>query len=267
MNGAGNSFVIVEISNPEDVNLPDIAITLCGENRCDGLMAIKKSSNEDADFDMLFYNSDGTQGEMCGNGARCIARYGFEHGYSSNGSNIRFMATAGLIIAKRINENYYEVRLNDPSILIPRMKAKTVMGDMECSYTELGNPGIPHAVVVSDISIFDDLYALRERGRALRKSESFHKGANVTFAALTDTDTVRAITFERGVEDFTLACGTGCGATSICLAALGLIKDGMLNIEMPGGHLETHFDCENGEYSNILLTGPTAYGIMDVKIL
>lgn len=267
MNGAGNSFVIVEISSPEDVSLPDVAISLCHENKCDGLMAVLKSSNDEADFDMLFYNSDGTKGEMCGNGARCIARYGFEHGYSNDPQNIRFMATAGLIIAKRIDEENYEVRLNDPSILIPKMTAKTVLGDMECSYTELGNPGIPHAIVVVDISAFDDLYALRDRGRALRNSESFHKGANVTFASLIGEDTVRAITFERGVEDFTLACGTGCGATSIALASLGLVNNGMLNIEMPGGHLQTHFDKVGDTYSNILLTGPTAYGLMDIKIL
>ena len=105
---------------------------------------------------------------------------------------------------------------------------------------------------------FDDLNALRKRGRRLRHSPAFPKGANVSFVCLTGESQVRAITFERGVEDFTLACGTGCGAITVSLTLLGRVPEAPLEIHMPGGILQVSLRREGDRVRDLLLTGPTA---------
>ena len=123
---------------------------------------------------------------------------------------------------------------------------------------ELGDPGLPHAVVEVSPESFDDLEALRQRGRRLRRSTAFPKGANVSFVCLTGESQVRAVTFERGVEDFTLACGTGCGATAASLILRGRIPGESVTIQMPGGELSVRLTREGNTVHDIFLTGPTA---------
>lgn len=258
MHGAGNSFLITENLREEwkGEDLSDLALRICSPRSgpgADGMIVILPGS-EDADFTMLFYNSDGSLGEMCGNGARCVARYGVEHGLSPDPEHIRFRATAGLIQARRISREQYQVRLPDPSVLDLRREAEGTV----CSYVELGKPGLPHAVVEVEPEAFRDLDALRQRGRTLRHSAAFPKGANVTFAFPMGENSVRAITFERGVEDFTLACGTGCGATAASLCLLGRIPGDRVEIQMPGGHLSVTLRREGDTARDLLLTGPTA---------
>lgn len=262
MHGAGNSFVITERPDDSTAGLAELAVELCGGKsypRADGLIAVCPFSDDSADFRMLFYNSDGSQGEMCGNGARCVCRYGFEHGYAPDPQNIRVMTTAGLVTGRQIDEVQYEVRLNDPDVLDPHRTAVADGREFDCSYVELGRPGIPHAVVVTPEEDFEDMDALRERGRQLRFSPAFPKGANVTFLYFTGEASVKAITFERGVEDFTLACGTGCGSSAVSLAARGLLSGSALSISMPGGELSVRFSSNGNTFSDIFLTGPTAY--------
>ena len=123
---------------------------------------------------------------------------------------------------------------------------------------ELGDPGIPHAVVEVGPVAFDDLDALRERGRVLRHSEAFPRGANVSFVCPTGGRRVRAITFERGVEDFTRACGTGCGAAALSLLLSGRLPEGPVEIDMPGGLLRVTLRRVGDTARDILLAGPTA---------
>ena len=258
MHGAGNSFLILECLRGEEKgeDLSDLALRLCSEKTgpgADGLIVVLPGE-PGVDFSMLFYNADGSLGEMCGNGARCVARYAVEHGLSPNPGQIRFQATAGRISARRIDRERYEVRLPDPSVIDLHRLAE---GE-PCAYVELGDPGLPHAVVEVPMEAFDDLDALRERGRRLRHSAAFPKGANVSFVCLTGESRVRAITFERGVEDFTLACGTGCGAITVSLSLLGRIPDAPLEIRMPGGLLRVSLRREGDRVHDLLLTGPTA---------
>ena len=260
MHGAGNSFVVVENLHGElaDTDLSALARQLCSKEpgyRADGMMVLTPVEGE-ADFGMLFYNADGSSGEMCGNGARCLARYGADHGLIEDAEHIRILATAGMVFGRRITEEEYEIRLNDPTVIdLHRMADGT-----DCSYIELGDPGIPHAVVCVEADAMEELDTLRERGRALRHSSAFPKGANVTFTCKTGRTSVKAITFERGVEDFTLACGTGCGAAAVSLILKGIIPGDQLEIDMPGGHLSVHLIREGERIKDILLTGPTAYG-------
>ena len=147
MNGAGNDFII--INNIEEkipqAHLSHVAATLCERHLsigADGFMVVEASSQ--ADYRMLFYNSDGSMGEMCGNGARCIARYGYEN--SLAGDIQRIETTAGIVIGERKSQRLYRVRLNDPSV-VERRYIEVDGKVYECYYVELGNPGIPHAVV------------------------------------------------------------------------------------------------------------------------
>ena len=258
MHGAGNSFVLTEDLHGElqGEDFSVLALRLCDENTgpgADGLIVLRDAGGK-ADFAMLFYNSDGTLGEMCGNGARCVARYGWEHGLCPDGEHIHILATAGLVPARRVTEALYQVRINDPSVVEAHREA---LGT-DCAYVELGDPGIPHAVVEVGEDAFDDLDALREKGRALRRSPAFPKGANVSFACVTGENRVRAITFERGVEDFTLACGTGSAATALSLRLRGRVSGEQIDVEMPGGTLRLALNFEGDTLRDILLTGPTA---------
>lgn len=261
MHGAGNSFILTDALHGElrGEDLSILALRLCDKKTgpgADGFIVIVPAP--DADYGMLFYNADGSLGEMCGNGARCLARYGVEHGLVRDAQDIRIRATAGLVRGRQITETSYEVRLNDPSVVDPERYVMAAGHLWDCAYVELGEPGIPHAVVEVGLSAFDDLDALRELGRELRHSPAFPKGANVTFACVTGPESVRAITFERGVEDFTLACGTGCGATAVSLVLRGRLAGERAGIDMPGGHLSVSLRREGDSVRDLLLTGPTA---------
>ena len=125
-----------------------------------------------------------------------------------------------------------------------------------CAYIELGDPGIPHAIVLMPDWDERDHDMLRALGRALRFAEEFPRGANVSFVKVVDVGHVKAITYERGVEDFTLACGTGCGSIAAALRLLGLSGD-ELAISMPGGELTVSLTASGGSVQDIYLTGPT----------
>ncbi len=259
MHGAGNSFLLTEDLRGElrGEDLSVLARRLCEEKTgpgADGLIVLERA--DDADVGMLFYNADGSLGEMCGNGARCLARYCAEQGLAADPEHIRIRSTAGLVLGRRISEEQYQIRLNDPSVIEHRdvpLADRTIA----CTYVELGDPGIPHAVTEVSPEDLEDLDALRPLGRTLRRSPVFPRGANVTFLCFDGPDSVRAVTFERGVEDFTLACGTGCGASAVSLAAAGRLAGNTLTIHMPGGTLFVAFRREGDRICDLLLTGPT----------
>ena len=237
MNGAGNDFILVENLHGEltQQQLSKLARTLCDRRMsigADGLMAIVPAK-ADADFGMLFFNCDGTLGEMCGNGARCICRYGYETGLAGETQTIE--TTAGLVTGTRIDTKNYRIRLPDPVNL--QYLALDVDGKkVGCMYLELGNPGIPHAVVQYPGLREADEQALFEFGRKLRYHPAFPKGANVNFLEKTGENRFYERTWERGVEDFTYACGTGTGASVYALAEKRRCGD-HAEVEVKGGLL------------------------------
>ena len=258
MHGAGNDFLIVDnrALSLSEAELSALALRFCARHTgvgADGLMAVQPARHG-GDYAMLFFNADGSLGEMCGNGARCICRWGYEHGLA--GQTQRVETTAGLVTGVRIDRSRYRVRLNDPSVL--EMRTARV-GDTEypCRYAELGDPGIPHAVLLLDDWDARETAALRELGRALRFAPVFPKGANVSFVRVLGPDRLKAVTFERGVEDFTLACGTGCGSITAALTKEGLVSGRDVAIEMPGGTLTVSVTNDEGRIRDIFLTGPT----------
>ncbi len=257
MNGAGNDFILVENLHGElTQQLSKLACTLCDRRMsigADGLMAIVPAK-ADADFGMLFFNCDGTLGEMCGNGARCICRYGYETGLAGETQTIE--TTAGLVTGTRIDAKNYRIRLPDPMNL--QYLALDVDGKkVGCMYLELGNPGIPHAVVQYPGLREADEQALFEFGRKLRHHPAFPKGANVNFLEKTGENRFYERTWERGVEDFTYACGTGTGASVYALAEKRRCGD-HAEVEVKGGLLIVDIVRDGKKCKDLLLTGPAS---------
>ncbi len=245
MNGAGNDFMVVD-GRGQRLNLERLAVELCAITGADGFMAVDESPC--ADFRLHFYNADGTRGEMCGNGARCICRFAYDRGIA--GPEMTVQTDAGLVPGWRLDENQYRVRLNDPSVLdLNRLEG--------VAYVELGDPGVPHAVAEYQGDLWADADALRERMRALRFDPAFPKGANVNFYQRLAEAEIRILTFERGVEDFTLACGTGCGSTAAALWARGLLPGGVLTAHNRGGTLRVTLETEQSCLRGVFLEGPT----------
>lgn len=259
MNGAGNDFVVLnnlEEHLPADV-LPQAARTLCERHLsigADGLMVVD-APTQGGDYKMLFFNSDGSVGEMCGNGARCICRYGFENGLAGEVQTVE--TTAGIVTGQRIDSRLYKIRLNDPTTVKLDSPVEVDGVRYACSYVELGNPGLPHAVVpYHDLKNADE-NELRELGRKLRWHPAFPKGANVNFYEIIGEDHIYERTFERGVEDFTYACGTGTGSVVTVLALQGKVSGHGVKVDMTGGRLVIDTVREGSAIRDLYLTGPT----------
>ena len=270
MNGAGNDFILInniEEKLPEEA-FPHLARVLCTRRLsigADGLMVVEKST-KGADLRMIFFNSDGSLGEMCGNGARCICRYAYETGLS--GETPRVETTAGIVTGERLDTRQYRIRLNDPSLI--ECSHPLAVGDKvyDASYVMLGDPGIPHACVPYPHLAEADEDELRELGRAMRFHPTFPKGANVNFYEILENGEILEKTFERGVEDFTYACGTGTGSVAASLAVSGSScgstvsnEDGTsvcsYTLHMAGGTLLVDVFMKDGAVTDLMLTGPT----------
>lgn len=259
MNGAGNDFVVLNNLKehlPPEV-LPQVARQLCERHLsigADGLMVVD-APTQGGDYKMRFFNSDGSVGEMCGNGARCICRYGYETGLAGQVQTVE--TTAGIVTGRRITERLYQIRLNDPTTVKLDSSVEVDGVKYACAYVELGDPGIPHAVVPYAGLKHADENELRELGRAIRWHESFPKGANVNFYEITGEDTVYERTFERGVEDFTYACGTGTGSVVTVLTLQGKVSGHSVKVRMAGGELVIDAEREGSRITDLYLTGPT----------
>ena len=245
MNGAGNDFMVIDARGRE-LDFEKLALELCKLSGADGFMAVDNS--DIADFKLHFYNADGSRGEMCGNGARCICRFAYDHGIA--GAEMTVETDAGLVPGWRIDENQYRVKLNNPGILDLTRKGPI-------AYVELGNPGVPHAVAEYDGDLWADADCIRDHMELLRHDAAFPKGANVNFYQPVSEGEVKVLTFERGVEDYTLACGTGCGSIASTLWLKGRLPGNVLTAHNRGGTMKVTVGGENGEINSILLEGPT----------
>lgn len=259
MNGAGNDFIILNnIEEKLDHNLfPAIARTLCHRHLsigADGFMVVE-APQQGGDYRMLFYNSDGSVGEMCGNGARCICRYGYENGLAGEEQTVE--TASGVVTGKRIDQRNYRIRLTDPTVIRLDYPVEAAGKPWPCSYIELGDPGLPHAVVPYPGLKDKTMDELRPLGRSLRWHPAFPKGANVNFCDVTGPDQVVELTYERGVEDFTYACGTGTGSMVLALTLKGLVSGEDVVVTVPGGTLRVTVDREGTTVKSLWLTGPT----------
>ena len=260
MNGAGNDFIVVDDRRNAmpDEKWPGIIRTVCERHMsigADGFMVVKNPTCG-GDYKMLFFNSDGSMGEMCGNGARCICRYGYENGLAGEVQKVE--TTAGLVTGWRVDKRLYRVRLNDPCNMRLDGTAEVDGKVYDCAYVELGDPGIPHAAVPMENLKDYDTQALFQLGRKLRYYKDFPKGANVNFYEIVGPDHVYERTYERGVEDFTYACGTGTGSVVTVLTLLGKVSGKNVKVDMTGGRLIIDVERDSaGHVTDLYLTGPT----------
>ena len=244
MSGAGNDFAVLD-ARGLSLNFSEIAVNLCARLGADGFLAADDSKI--ADFKLHFYNPDGSRGEMCGNGARCICK--FAYGLGLAGEHMTVETDAGLVYGWRLGENDYRVQLNNPGLV-----------DLHClpdaAYVELGKPGIPHSVTECPELNWADRETLLPRFLKFRDSEDFPKGVNVNFYRQLGESRVRMLTFERGVEDYTLACGTGSASVAAVLWLKGQLPGGHLIAENPGGTLEITVENDGDTITALYLEGP-----------
>jgi diaminopimelate epimerase len=253
MNGAGNDFVLIDNRERKIKLTPEQAVRICDRHRgvgADGVMLLVPSSGK-ADWAWDFYNADGSEAEMCGNGARCFARY-VERTVGVKDS-FKFETKAGIITAKLHGERV-TISLTSPkdlklSELVPLSVGKTEIHSL--------NTGVPHAVVfVPDA----DKAMVSTLGPEVRRHQHFApRGTNVNFVQLKGGNTIRVRTYERGVEGETLACGTGVSASAMISARLYKLKS-PVQVHVQGGDvLEVGFEEQNGVFDNVTLTGPADF--------
>jgi diaminopimelate epimerase len=252
MTGAGNDFVVIDNrALNHELSTEEIA-WLCDRHfgiGADGLLAVEPSDDGSADFRMRYYNSDGGEAEMCGNGARCFAR--FVQGLRrANPERVRFLTPAGLIVGEYVGE---DVRIN---MTPPSEEQLNRSADFGWGITEYHflNTGVPHVVLFVDkVGEADVVF----RGRAIRRSPIFPRGTNVNFVEIADPANLIVRTYERGVEDETLACGTGVVAAALAAHRVhGLALP--LHIQVRGGDiLAVNARAEeNGGFRDVTLAGP-----------
>ena len=236
MNGNGNDFLVIDNMS---LALDGTALTKTARLACrrrealgaDGVLVAEPS--ERADFRMRLFNSDGSEGEMCGNGARCIARFAFEKGIVK--SQEMTFETLGGDVRAVVRGERVTLDLAPVSVADAVVDSHAEVDGFEFNYTFL-TVGVPHAVIFEreHSRSFADYAPL---GRAIRnRLDLFPEGTNVNFAApsLERTGVLDVMTYERGVEDMTLSCGTGSTASAIAGLLLGFTGE-RVEVVNPGG--------------------------------
>lgn len=245
----GNDFIIIDNRSSEvSGNIPQLARDLCSRKYgigADGLLLLEKSGK--ADFRMRVFNPDGSEAEMCGNGLRCIALYAGTKGIA--GKNMRIETIAGLMEAA-VKGSMVKVKLTDPGDI--QWNLCLMIND--CPYKiNFANTGVPHVIhFVDDIENVD----VKRLGSDIRYHKDFSPaGANVDFVKILGADKIRIRTYERGVEDETLACGTGAVASAV-IAAESEKLSSPVSVETRSGEiLKVYFDVSEGRFKNIYLEG------------
>jgi diaminopimelate epimerase len=252
MSGAGNDFVIIDhrVAMVAPDAMSAFARLVCRRKfavGADGLFFIEQSDK--ADFKWRFFNADGSEAEMCGNGARCVARFAYMNGIAA--AKMCFETLAGIVQAS-VEDTAVTVRMTTPHSLVLD-KEISLAGDK--LQVHLLNTGVPHAIVfVEEIEGID----VQKRGAALRHHHEFAPaGTNVNFVAI-DKETLQIRTYERGVEDETFACGTGAVAAALIASLLGKVTSPAQVITSGGITLSVLFSGQGAgnNFESVYLKGP-----------
>jgi diaminopimelate epimerase len=242
--GAGNDFIIVR-NVPKQIDPSDSRLSrrLCDRRfgiGSDGLILIEDCDGYD--FRMIFINPDGSRGTMCGNGGRCASHFAMKH--LTGFRDIAFMADDGPHKARSLGDDHIEISISD------------VHGVKKTGDGIAVNTGVPHLVVFTDDTDNIDVVA---EGRRLRYSQLYAPdGVNVNFVQ-SDRDSIKVRTYERGVENETLACGTGVTASVIASAMTGKIVTNNPVVNVRGGTLSVSYTLTADGATDILLRGPATF--------
>lgn len=250
--GTGNDFVMVDNRSeffPKEntqliANLCDRRFGIGG----DGLILLENDTIAPnlamtTDFKMVYYNSDGNQSSMCGNGGRCLVAFAKKLNIIENETT--FIATDGLHYATIGDDGLVSLQMID----VDQVKVSS-------DYVFL-NTGSPHHV-----QLVDDLenYNIKENGAAIRYGDLYEKaGSNINFVKQIDDTTFSLRTYERGVEDETLSCGTGATAVAIAMNVLGKTNASAIDLNVEGGKLVVSFDKKEEQFTNVFLKGPAEF--------
>lgn len=253
--GTGNDFVMIDnrlmLFPKENIKLIE---KICDRRfgvGADGLILLENDAT--TNFKMVYYNSDGNESSMCGNGGRCLVAFAKKLNVIKNEAD--FIAVDGL----------HHATINENEIVSLQMKDVDVV-NIHDDYIFL-NTGSPHHVqFVEDLPNFD----VKGEGAKIRYGDLYGKtGSNVNFVKQISENEFSIRTYERGVEDETLSCGTGATAVAIAMKAIGKTNNNTIHINVEGGKLEVSFTEENGVYKNVFLKGPATFvfaGTLSIQI-
>jgi diaminopimelate epimerase len=250
MVASGNDFIVIDNRSKAvpGAGLRDFAVKICSRNYGvggDGLLVIEKSRR--ADFRMRIINSDGSEAEMCGNGARCIALYANENRIA--GKKMKLETLAGIIEAG-ISGKDIKLRMSDPKDLKLDINLDLSVGAYNVNFV---NTGVPHAVIFVDGIEEQDVKRL---GKEVRYHSAFApKGANADFVEVAGKNLLNVRTYERGVEGETLACGTGVTASAIISSAVKGFRSPVTCITRSGDKLKVYFRKDGNNFTNVYLEG------------
>ena len=253
MDGAGNDFILLDNrAGHIHLNRSQIA-RLCDRHRgigADGVLLLENPSDH-ANFRMRYFNADGGEAEMCGNGARCFAR--FANKVAGARGKISFETVAG-VISSELAGDLVTLQMTEPTDL--RLNVPLHVG-AEKRIVHFINSGVPHVVV--PVAQIGDVDVLRE-GSTIRHHEIFSpKGANVNFIEKRGPDKIAIRTYERGVEDETLACGTGVVASALVFAVTENAEGPIAVVARGGDELRVGFDRVDKQFRCVTLTGPAEF--------
>ncbi|SDL03525.1 diaminopimelate epimerase [Salinimicrobium catena] len=242
--GTGNDFVMVD--NRQNIiskNNTNLIKTLCDRKfgiGADGLILLEDADEPRVDFKMVYFNSDGRESSMCGNGGRCIVA--FAHFLGIIKDRTVFTAIDGL----------HEATIEGDLVSLKMTEVERVEEKEDAVFLNTGSPH--HVVFHKDIASLN----IKEEGAAIRYSEAYKKagGTNVNFSQPSEEAVLRVRTYERGVEDETLSCGTGVTAVALAAFATGKVSAKKIKLLTPGGELFVSFEPEGKAFKNIWLTGP-----------
>lgn len=263
LSATGNDFLIVEVDTPILENQwntsfgrwprAQIAQRLCNRHEgigADGMLFMLTSN--DADWAWEFYNQDGSRAEMCGNAARCAGLWAARQ--AGEWRKFNFATPAGLVSAERASDHRVEVTMPEVKLLGENLELDVAGQRVLVDWV---NSGVPHAVVRTDRLVQSN--EVREFATRLRRHPYFGApGANVTYLSEQGKDHISAMTFERGVEDFTLACGTGAVAAAFRHGRHN--QQRVIRVDVPGGRLDVKLDGSKPK-----LTGP-AHWVADMQV-
>ncbi len=241
--GTGNDFIIFDNRSLQfPKNDTKLIAKLCDRRfgiGADGLILLE--NDKSSDFRMVYFNSDGLEGSMCGNGGRCLVAFANRLGIIKK--DTKFEATDGLHFAT-IKNNVVSLKMSDVSEIVPKKNAYYL------------NTGSPHHVqLVENL----DTYKVVKEGKRLRFGVYGEKGSNINFVEQRREDTFSVRTYERGVEDETLSCGTGVTAVALAMSHAGKTQSEVVNIVTRGGKLSIRFKKLPKGFSDVNLEGPAEF--------
>lgn len=241
--GAGNDFIMIDNRNEGFSRDTEVIAHLCDRRfgiGADGLILIQEYPGYD--FNMVYFNADGHEGSMCGNGGRCAVMFAYHLGIITEAT--RFMAYDG----------EHTATVEGDIVRLSMRDVGQISSNNQTYFVDTGSPH--HVEFVDDVAKVDVVNV----GRAVRYHEDYRPtgGTNVNFAEKAGIQRLKVRTYERGVEDETLACGTG--VTACALTAAELFEwQGPIEVEVPGGKLAVEFDRTENGFTNIFLIGPAKF--------